>query len=294
MLQRSDELLVRHAQRHRERLEHALGRVGGLLNVVDVLEQEGELVAAEARGGVARAHARCKPLRDLGEHLVAGRVPEAVVDRLEVVEVEEHDRDAAVLAAIARDRVAHALREQCAVGEPGDRVVEGLVRELLLEGLALAHVAAVEDDAADVLVVDEIRAVDLELLRRAVAVHERALHDMRLVPRHRSDVLQQLAHAPAIRDVDELRERPAGDLRRRIAEQPLDRRALVRDRPVRPDDGDQVARMAHERSEASLAAAPVNLFGEGGALECQRHLGGERTQRHADRLLRRRPPGGDE
>ena len=58
MLARSDELLVPDAQRRGERLEHALGGVGGLLRVVDVLEQHRELVAAEARGGVAGADAR--------------------------------------------------------------------------------------------------------------------------------------------------------------------------------------------------------------------------------------------
>ena len=40
------------------------------------------------------------------------------------------------------DGVAHALGEQRAVRQAGDRVVERLVGELLLEGLALADVAA--------------------------------------------------------------------------------------------------------------------------------------------------------
>ena len=44
-----------------------------------------------------------------------------------------------LLAARAGDRVAHALGEQRAVGEAGDRVVERLVRELRLEGAALAR-----------------------------------------------------------------------------------------------------------------------------------------------------------
>ena len=71
--------------------------------------------------------------------------------------------------------MAHALGEQRAVGEPGHGVVERLVRELRLEGLALADVAGVEDDAPDVLVVEQVRHEDLELARAAVLVHERAL-----------------------------------------------------------------------------------------------------------------------
>ena len=69
----------------------------------------------------------------------------------------------ALLAPCARDRMAHALAEQRAVGEAGHRVVERLVGELLLERLALADVAAVEHDAADVLVVEQVRVQDLEL-----------------------------------------------------------------------------------------------------------------------------------
>ena len=84
---------------------------------VDVLEQDGELVAAEAGRGVRAADARVEAAGDLDEHLVAGGVPERVVDRLEVVEVEEDDRQAAALAAAAGDRLAHLLGEHRAVGE---------------------------------------------------------------------------------------------------------------------------------------------------------------------------------
>ena len=41
-------------------------------------------------------------LGDLGEHGVAGEVADAVVDRLEVVEVEDDERDAPVVALGAR------------------------------------------------------------------------------------------------------------------------------------------------------------------------------------------------
>ena len=57
-----------------------------------------------------------EPLGDLDQHLVAGGVAEAVVDRLEVVEVEEDHRQPALLAPRASDRVAHPLDEQRAVG----------------------------------------------------------------------------------------------------------------------------------------------------------------------------------
>ena len=79
---------------------------------------------------------------------VAGYVPETIVDGLEVVEIEEHYGQTFVGACAALQRVRHAVEEQCAVGEPGERIMEGLVRELGFERLALTHVACVEDDAA--------------------------------------------------------------------------------------------------------------------------------------------------
>ena len=59
-------------------------------------------------------------------------MPERVVDGLEVVDVDEQDRG---LAAV--ELLAHALHEQRAVREVRERVVVGLVVELVLQGLKL-------------------------------------------------------------------------------------------------------------------------------------------------------------
>ena len=58
------------------------------------------------------------------QHLVAARVPEAVVDGLEAVEVEEEHGQRRVLALLAADRVVEPVEEQHAVRQPGQRVVE--------------------------------------------------------------------------------------------------------------------------------------------------------------------------
>src|SRR5205807_1169440 len=147
---------------------------------LDAVEEDGELVAAEAGDGVGRADGGHQLAGDLPEHEVAGRVAEAVVHGLEVVEVDEHDADRGRPALRAHERVLDAVDEERPVGEARNRVVEGLVGELVLEGLALAHVAAVQDDAAHVLVVQEVGVLDLELEPGAVAVLERALERVRL------------------------------------------------------------------------------------------------------------------
>ena len=62
-------------------------------DVGDVHEQDAELVATEARREVRRAQPVADARRDRRQELVAGGVAEAVVDGLEVVEVEEERGD---------------------------------------------------------------------------------------------------------------------------------------------------------------------------------------------------------
>ena len=65
---------------------------------------------------------------------------DAVVDGLEVVEVQEQHRHGSATPSTPRKRVLHAIREQRPVGEARERVVERLVLELFLKSLAAGDV----------------------------------------------------------------------------------------------------------------------------------------------------------
>ena len=108
-----------------------------------------------------------QPGGDAAQQLVADRVAERVVDALEVVEVDEHHGD---LAGGARlERLAHLLAEQRAVGEPGQRVVVGLVLELVLQ------VAQLGDGLLEAVELQRgARVGGQRLEQRAVAVGEAA------------------------------------------------------------------------------------------------------------------------
>ena len=82
--------------------EHAHEPVGDRRRVVAVLEQHDELVAAQPGHQVAVAGRAPQPGGQLDEHDVAGVVAEAVVDRLEAVEVEQQQRRRGPRAAPAR------------------------------------------------------------------------------------------------------------------------------------------------------------------------------------------------
>ncbi len=114
-----------------------------------VLHQYRELVAAQPDHQVALAHTVAHPGGHGHEQLVAGGMAEAVVDELEVVQVEEqHDRQPAHL--VVGEHLFHALGQETAIGQPGKRVVIGLVAQLLLEpgqlGQRLLELAVLERD----------------------------------------------------------------------------------------------------------------------------------------------------
>ena len=88
------------------------------LRRVDVLAEDRELVAAEARDRVAGAQLAVQARADRAQQLVAGVVAERVVDDLQVVEVQEQQRDPAAVAR-ARGRAPGAGGRAAARGWAG-------------------------------------------------------------------------------------------------------------------------------------------------------------------------------
>ena len=254
---RKDVLAV-DLHRQVERSQDPRRRVGGVCRAFDAVQEHGELVASEAGDGVRGSHGDLQPAADLLENLVARRMPEAVVDRLEVVEVDEHHRDLRHPATRAHQRVLDAVGEERPVGELRHGVVERLMRELILESLALADVAAIEHGAAHVLVVEKIGVLHLEPEDRAVAMSDRAFDRVRFVP-SRAVGPDQLREKRTVALADQPVETLSLDLAGGIAEHALDRGALIRDDAVHVEDGDEVARMGDEGAESCLALSSMQI-----------------------------------
>jgi hypothetical protein len=88
-------------------------------------DQQGELVAAEAHEQVAIPRARDQAAGDLAEQLVAGGMAEGVVDLLEVVQVDQDQREP--IGGVRGLEAQRAVLEQRApVPEPGEIVGDGL------------------------------------------------------------------------------------------------------------------------------------------------------------------------
>ncbi len=73
------------------------------------------------------------------QHAIALAMAEAVVDRLEVVEVDEQHRHAAVAALADGQCVLDAIAEQRAIREKGQRVMKGEAPQLLFHVLAVGR-----------------------------------------------------------------------------------------------------------------------------------------------------------
>ncbi len=125
---------------------------GGLVAGAVAHDEGGELVAAEAGGGVPGPDGLLEAAGGLDEQLVTGLVADGVVDGLEAVEVDEEHGGAGVARAAAGEGLADPGGEQGPVGQVGERVVLGVVLQLGLEPDPFGDVPAVEEQAALVAV----------------------------------------------------------------------------------------------------------------------------------------------
>ena len=100
--------------------------------------QDAEFVATEASHQVAVTHRLANDLGHGHQQLVAGVVAEAVVDALEVIDVEKHHPQAAPLLGMALEDLGEGLIEGAAVVQVGEGIV---VRGLLQRSARLVELA---------------------------------------------------------------------------------------------------------------------------------------------------------
>ncbi len=148
------QLLVVDAERRREGVEDLLGHLGRALRAFDPGQQEQEVVTAQPGHGIATAHRRDETFADRAQDVIAARQPERVVDQLEAVEIQDHDRQLLLAPARPLDRLVQTVVEQQAIGQAGQRIVVGEIADRLLgvpadrdvpDGQDIKHVTVEED-----------------------------------------------------------------------------------------------------------------------------------------------------
>src|SRR5262249_44540998 len=110
-----------HARRYFARVEpyrlahhrlQALGKRDRLALVAQIANQDRKLVSPQARAHVGWTQLRAHALRPHDEQGVARAVTEAVVDRLEAVEIEKQHREAEVRIVLHRPHCSRELIEE--------------------------------------------------------------------------------------------------------------------------------------------------------------------------------------
>jgi hypothetical protein len=198
-----------------------------LVELVGVLERrlgedDREFVPADPARDVRGPDDVADAVGRLRQDPVPGEVPDAVVDRLEVVEIEDHEREAAAVALRAGDLAGERLVEVAAVVQPGERVEVGELARLtepscVVDGragaqrelLELGRRALPERLTADARVGGEIA----ELLVFAREGHRERRPDRRALPGSSSRVVvfdRDRARRPPVRRAGDRRGRVGG------------------------------------------------------------------------------------
>ncbi len=96
-----------------------------------------ELVAAQASDRVRAAHTTLQADRHLFQEQIADAVSERIVDRLEVVQIDEQQRNQAAVPPCLEQGAGQAIVKQAPVWQSRQRIVIGQERQVVLRFLAL-------------------------------------------------------------------------------------------------------------------------------------------------------------
>ena len=130
---------------------------------------------------------------------------------LEAVQVDRNDSRLPQSSGGARQGLPHSVAEQGTVREVGQKVVQGNLCELSLEGLAFPDVARGQDDLPDGGVVQEVDGDSLHLAPRAGDIPQAPLDRLGDGPPGGHSLDERLGSVHIV-GVNESRDRPAHEL----------------------------------------------------------------------------------
>ncbi len=115
---RDVELPASKIEGRQELLGDAVRHDTGPRLAMEALQQDNELVASQTRDRLVLPNAGAKAIRDLFQERVADMMAEAVVDLLEIVDIEKQQTDAGDVASGPRQRLIQPICKRTRLGRP--------------------------------------------------------------------------------------------------------------------------------------------------------------------------------
>ena len=120
--------------------QQAVAKFGQFILVLGLGPHDQKFIACLPTQGIRLSQATFQPGRHYLEYLIAHRVPMAIVDKFEIVEIEAENREFAPVLMGEVQGLLQTLPPQQTVGQPRQRVVIGEELDLLLSLLELGNI----------------------------------------------------------------------------------------------------------------------------------------------------------
>ena len=104
-------------------LQHLLRSIGGMGHLRAIIDQHGKLIATQSSHGKAFAKYPLQTVRDCLEQKITDVMAKAVVDDLEVVEVDHQQRTARLMALRRSQSLLGTVSKQQSIGQVSQRIV---------------------------------------------------------------------------------------------------------------------------------------------------------------------------
>jgi len=110
------------------------------MTATQLRQQNHELVTADTCHGIGLSYGLSQTFGHLGEQDISGGMTMLVIERFEIVEIKKHQAAIITAAFTGAHDLIEAVMKQPAVGQTGQRIVEGKLLNLLLHRLAFADI----------------------------------------------------------------------------------------------------------------------------------------------------------
>ena len=125
----------------RKLLDDFLGQRVGILITDYIYQHQHEFIAAVTGHGIGFTYTGFQPMGGLTQQGIAPGVSQGIVNLLESVEVQKHQRHPLVVAMCPLHCLFNTFVQQVAIGQASERIIIGIEKKLLFRQLALGDVA---------------------------------------------------------------------------------------------------------------------------------------------------------